>query len=94
MDFRSSSVRLVVVCIQGHAHPHRYIPVNLEQRPGCFNLCVCVFSHVRLFATPRTVAHQAPLSMEFSSQECWSGFLFPPPGNLGLANYIVSTFLN
>ena len=29
-----------------------------------------------------TVAHQAPLSMEFSRQECWSGALFPPPGNL------------
>ena len=26
-----------------------------------------------LFVTPRTVAHQAPLSMEFSSQEYWSG---------------------
>ena len=26
-------------------------------------------SHVRLFATPWTVAHQAPPSMEFSRQE-------------------------
>ena len=31
---------------------------------------------------PRTVAHQAPLSMEFSSQEYWSGLPFPPPGDL------------
>ena len=30
-------------------------------------------SHVRLFVTPWTVAHQAPLSMEFSRQEYWSG---------------------
>ena len=30
-------------------------------------------SHVRLFATPWTVAHQAPLSMGFSRQEYWSG---------------------
>ena len=30
-------------------------------------------SHVRLFATPWTVAYQAPLSMGFSRQECWSG---------------------
>ena len=30
-------------------------------------------SHVQLFATPWTVAHQAPLSMEFSRQEHWSG---------------------
>ena len=30
------------------------------------------------FATPWTVAHQAPLPMEFSRQEYWSGLLFPP----------------
>ena len=29
-----------------------------------------------------TVAHQAPLSMEFSRQEYWSGLPFPPPGDL------------
>ena len=34
-------------------------------------------SHIQLFATPRTVAHQAPLSMEFSRQEYWSELLFP-----------------
>ena len=31
---------------------------------------------------PWTVAHQSPLSMEFSRQECWSGLLFLSPGNL------------
>ena len=40
------------------------------------------FSHVQLFATPWTIAHQAPLSMVFSKQEYWSGLPFPPPGNL------------
>ena len=39
-------------------------------------------SHVQLFVTPRTVAFQAPLSVEFSRQEYWSGLLFPSPGNL------------
>ena len=39
-------------------------------------------SHVRLFATPWTVAHQAPPSMGFSRQEYWSGVPFPPPGGL------------
>ena len=39
-------------------------------------------SRVRLFATPWTVAHQAPLSMGFSRQEYWSGFPFPSPGDL------------
>ena len=33
-------------------------------------------SRVRLFAAPWTVARQAPLSMEFSRQEYWSGFPF------------------
>ena len=33
-------------------------------------------------ATPWTVACQAPLSMEFSSQEYWNGLPFPSPGNL------------
>ena len=32
--------------------------------------------------TPWTVAHQAPLSMGFSRQECWSGLPCPPPGDL------------
>ena len=33
-------------------------------------------------ATPWTVAHQDPLSMEFSRQEYWSGLPFPSPGDL------------
>ena len=32
--------------------------------------------------TPPTVAHQAPLSMEFSRQEYWSGLLFTSSGDL------------
>ena len=39
-------------------------------------------SRVRLFATPWTVAYQAPLSMGFSRQERWSGLPFPSPGDL------------
>ena len=31
---------------------------------------------------PWTVAHQDPLSLEFSRQEYWSGLPFPPPGDL------------
>ena len=40
------------------------------------------FSHVRLFATPWTVACQAPMSMGFFRQEYWSGLPCPPPGDL------------
>ena len=39
-------------------------------------------SRVRLFATPWTVAYQAPLSMGFSRQEYWSRLPFPSPGDL------------
>ena len=39
-------------------------------------------SHVQLFATPQIIARQAPLSMEFSRPEYWSGLLFPSPGDL------------
>ena len=38
--------------------------------------------HVLLFSTPWTVAHQAPLSMRFPRQECWSRLPFPSPGDL------------
>ena len=39
-------------------------------------------SRVQLFATPWTVAYQAPPSMGFSRQEYWSGLPFPFPGDL------------
>ena len=41
-----------------------------------------VVSHVCLFATRWTVAHQAPLSMGFLRQEYWNGLPFPSPGDL------------
>ena len=37
------------------------------------------FSRVRLYVTPWTEAHQAPLSTEFSRQEYWNGLPFPSP---------------
>ena len=53
----------------------------------CVYVCVCVcervcagmLGHVRLFASPGTVACQAPLSMGLSRQGCWSGLPFPCP---------------
>ena len=53
--------------------------INLYQNPV---LCAQMLSHIRLFATPWTVAHQAPLSMGFSRQKYWSGVPFPLPGDL------------
>ena len=47
---------------------------------GC--MCAQSLSHVWLFATPWTVAHQPPLSMRFARQEYWNGLPCPPPGDL------------
>ena len=52
----------------------------------CSELChwpgaAGVPSRVGLFATPRTVARQEPVSMGFSRQECWSGLAFSSPGS-------------
>ena len=47
--------------------------------------CLQVLSHfspVRLFSTPWTIAHQAPLSMGFSRQAYWNGLPFPSTGDL------------
>ena len=38
---------------------------------------VLVAQSLQVFATPQSVAHQAPLSMQFSRQEYWSGLPFP-----------------
>ena len=43
---------------------------------------VCMLSHVWLFVTLWTVAHQAPLSMGFFRQEYWSELPFLSPGDL------------
>ena len=43
---------------------------------------IAVLCHVRLFVIPWTVAQQAPLFMEFSRQEYWSGLPLPSPGDL------------
>ena len=46
------------------------------------------FSHVQLFVTLWTLAHQATLSMGFSRQEYWSGLPIPSPNRTVLATYI------
>ena len=46
-------------------------------------LCVLVTQLCLILCDPlRTIAHQAPLSMEFSRQEYWSGLPCPSPGDL------------
>ena len=63
------------------------ICVTTSEKPDSHHLYgkrseVKSLSHVWLFATPWTVSYKAPLSMEFSRQEYWSGLLFPSPGDL------------
>ena len=48
---------------------------------NCSAYMISHFSCVRLFATPWTAAHQAPLSMEFSRKEYWNGLPCPAPGD-------------
>ena len=48
----------------------------------CMHACMSsCFSHVWLFVTLWTIAHQTPLSMGFSRQENWRGLPCPPPGD-------------
>ena len=54
----------------------------LTYLPQVIQLCAHSLSCVQLFAAPWTVGHQAPLSMEFSKQEYWSGLLHPTSGVL------------
>ena len=66
----SSSIQLLI-------HPSSVDPSICP--PNRLGMCQSL-SRVRLFATPWTVARQAPPCMVFSRQEHWSGLPFPPPG--------------
>ena len=56
---------------------HNFTIINKTTRSEVKSL-----SYVWLFATPWTITYKAPLSMEFSRQEYWSGLPFPSPGDL------------
>ena len=51
------------------------------QRPVNYHVCAQLLSCIWLFATPWTIACQAPLSMGFSKQGYWGGLPFPTPGD-------------
>ena len=58
------------------------LPAELPGKPiTIYQLQMKSLSRVQLFATPWTVAYQAPPSMRFSRQEDWSGLPFPAPGD-------------
>ena len=59
---------------------HWYTPnITNSVKLWSFTSEVKSLSHAQLFATPWTVAYQAPPSMGFSRQESWSGLPFPSP---------------
>ena len=68
--------------LEGKEHTYEYKILLLYQSPEDLACVLSLFSCVQLFATPWTVALQAPLSTGFSRQEYWSGLPFPSPGDL------------
>ena len=71
---------LSILSLKNHSDFHSFIllfHICYYKFPSFFFEIVKLLSHVQLFATLQTVAHQAPLSMGFSRQEYWSGLPFP-----------------
>ena len=60
-----------IVRIWSNWNPRRWLLCERSAPQSCVAFC-----------NPRTVAHQAPLSMELSRQEHWRGLTFTSPGNL------------
>ena len=69
-----------------------HFAVRRKPSQHCNQLRVRTLSHVQLFATPWTVTRQAPLSMEFSRREYWSGLPFPMAGSLCWAPETITVF--
>ena len=80
------SLKSVTNCILKYAkynHNNSYHVLDSCNVEGYIYMCMLsCFSHVLLFATLWTVAHQAPLFMGFPRQETWSGLPHPPAGDL------------
>ena len=64
---------------EAHSHPQPQLSTQVKRVP--FVHCMLSHSVVSDSATPWTVAHQAPLSMEFSRHEYWNGLPFPFSGD-------------
>ena len=83
----NNNYHLMSVCsLPGTKHLPISIPyLQSSQQPcegGMLLLLLLLLSHfsrVRLWATPQTATHQAPLFLGFSRQEYWSGLPFPSP---------------
>ena len=71
-------------CPKQHSFPSFYLVWLTRHSPGLGRKAAVIqsLSHIQLYATPWTVAFQAPLSMGFPRQEYRSGLPFPSPGDL------------
>jgi len=73
LNYKFNAINLKIKCLK-----FAYTIDILEVKWSEVKLLGCV----RLFANPWTVAHRAPLSIEFSRQVDWSGLPFLPPGDI------------
>ena len=71
--------RFSTICVTIRTEP-KWVSEILLSYENFILYFIDVLSHIQLFVTPWTVTHQAPLSVEFSWQEFWSGLPFPSPG--------------
>ena len=82
----STSLIVSEMQIQTTARYHlmlvRMAIIKMTANNKCWKVLVAQVMFDSFFATPWTVACQAPLSMRFSRQEYWSGLPFPSPGDL------------
>ena len=73
---------------EANHRPSIISPINISV--CVYKKCIYIYKYIYkyiftlkyIFATPWTVAHQAPLSVEFSRQEYWSRQPFPSPVDL------------
>ena len=79
----NDTIKIVTKKIIEHVLVPKVMPwllIWMQHSLQLYSVPAWLLSCVQLFATPWTVAHQAPLSMKFSRQEYWSRLPFPTPG--------------
>ena len=79
------SVKKIFLLSIYYVPKHRTLVLEpqIDRLCPCFCYCCCLVGKSYLtFATPWTVAQQAPLSLGFLRQEYWNGLPFPSPGDL------------
>ena len=67
---------------EGNGHPLQRSHLGNPMESGTLLLLSSHFRHIRLFATPWTVTHQAPPAKGFPRQEYWSEVPFPSLGKI------------